>query len=380
MIRVGVDARHLSGHSNGIKTHLVNMLYHSIRKTQNTHEWFLYSPFRIDSINLNFNNVNIIDFPFNYKLKGLHIFFSQILIPFFSKINKVDVIWFPANRASLFLPKNIVQVLTIHDVVCKFFPQTMMRASLNLDNFFMTKSAGKADVITTVSYSASSDIVNAGISNLSKIVVIPNGSRGISSKESSSNVLEEHVDYQFSLFVGTLEPRKNLERLLKAYSCLPKKVQKKCKLLIAGGSGWGDLKLSEQIKMLNLDGKVKLLGYVSDESLKFLYTNARFLVMPSLYEGFGLPLIEAMSYGTPVMTSNNSSMPEVAGNAGIFVDAYSVASISNGLKRMILDDNLLSRLTRNAKHRASKFKWDKSAEKLISVFEKAIKLRNTKLA
>ena len=102
--------------------------------------------------------------------------------------------------------------------------------------------------------------------------------------------------------------------------------------------------------------------------------------MPSLYEGFGLPLVEAMSYGTPVLTSNNSSMPEVAGNAGLLVDALYVESIADGLQEMITNNELRERLAKNAKLNAARYSWDESAKKLITVFKKAIDLRKDKLS
>jgi len=111
-----------------------------------------------------------------------------------------------------------------------------------------------------------------------------------------------------------------------------------------------------------------------------LYSNAHFLAMPSLYEGFGLPLVEAMIHGVPVVTSNNSSMPEVAGNAGLLVDALDVSSIMNGLKMLIMNKELRDKLAVNAKVNAARFNWDESAQKLITTFEKAVSIRKSYLS
>jgi len=192
--------------------------------------------------------------------------------------------------------------------------------------------------------------------------------------------LKKKNDRSFFLFVGTLEPRKNLTRLLQAYDSLPLSIKEKMKLVIVGGKGWGKVNLLDMITQLDLTEHVKVLGRVDDMALATLYANAQFLVMPSLYEGFGLPLVEAMSYGTPVLTANNSSMPEVAGNAGLLVDALDVESIADGLQEMITNNRLRERLAKNAKLNVSRFSWDNSAKKLITVFEKAIDLRKDKLA
>jgi len=372
-IRIGVDARHLSGRNNGIQTYLLNLLHYSIKSTMDTHEWFLYCPYSIDKKVFNYKHVKIINPPISTKFIGFHLVFSQIFIPILSLIDRVDIVWFPANRSSLFLPKSIARVVSIHDVVWKKYPETMKYTVLKLDKFFMMRSAKLADIVTTVSHSSFDDIVRAGVSDSNKIIVVSNG-------VNRPNSIEKKIDRSFFLFVGTLEPRKNLTRLLQAYGSLPLSIKEKMKLVIVGGKGWGEVNLLDTITQLDLTEYVKVLGRVDDATLATLYTNAQFLVMPSLYEGFGLPLVEAMSYGTPVLTANNSSMPEVAGNAGLLVDALDVESIADGLQEMITNNELRERLAKNAKLNASRFSWDESAKKLITVFEKAIDLRKDKLA
>jgi len=372
-IRIGVDARHLSGRNNGIQTYLLNLLHYSIKSTMDTHEWFLYCPYSIDKKVFNYKHVKIINPPISTKFIGFHLVFSQIFIPILSLIDRVDIVWFPANRSSLFFPKSIARVVSIHDVVWKKYPETMKYTVLKLDKFFMMRSAKLADIVTTVSHSSFDDIVRAGVSDSNKIIVVSNG-------VNRPNSIEKKIDRSFFLFVSTLEPRKNLTRLLQAYGSLPLSIKEKMKLVIVGGKGWGEVNLLDTITQLDLTEYVKVLGRVDDATLAALYANAQFLVMPSLYEGFGLPLVEAMSYGTPVLTANNSSMPEVTGNAGLLVDALDVESIADGLQEMITNNELRERLAKNAKLNASRYSWDNSAQKLIKVFEKAIDLRKDKLS
>jgi len=372
-IRIGVDARHLVGFNNGIQVYLLNLLHYSIKSTKGTHKWFLYCPYNVDKNFFNYEHVKITNTPFSVKFTGFHVVFSQIIIPILSLIDRVDIVWFPANRSSLLLPKSIAQVLSIHDLAWKKYPETMKYMGLKLDKFFMMRSAKLADIVTTVSHSSFDDIVRSGVSDSNKIIVVSNG-------VSKPNPIEKKNDRSFFLFVGTLEPRKNLIRLLHAYGSLPQSIKGKIKLVIVGGKGWGNVNLLDTVTQLDLTEHVKILGRVDDMALATLYANAQFLAMPSLYEGFGLPLVEAMSYGTPVLTANNSSMPEVAGSAGLLVDALDVESIADGLQEIITNNELRERLAKNAKLNASRYSWDESAKKLITVFEKAIDLRKDKLA
>ena len=146
-------------------------------------------------------------------------------------------------------------------------------------------------------------------------------------------------------------------------------------LAITGSEGWGGIKIKDKIADLGLVNHVRLLGYVEEPTLAALYKNALFLAMPSLYEGFGLPLVEAMDYGRPVLTSNNSSMPEIAANAGLLVDALDVNSITNGLMQLIDNEKLRNRLAANTKKNVARFSWSKSARQLITVFEQTIAAR-----
>jgi glycosyltransferase involved in cell wall biosynthesis len=378
-MRIGVDARHLSSSNNGIKTYLNTLLHLCIKNSINIHEWVLYSPYSVQHKDYLYSNVTISSLPVSVKFKGFHIAYSQIFIPILALRHEIDVFWFPGHRSSLLLPRKIAQVLTIHDMAWSLYPNTMNYFGRYLDKFFMPRSADIADIITTISSSTLYDIEKYGLSPSDKIFIISPGSDMLKFKKNEIYFNKTPVTSYF-LFVGSIEPRKNLKKLLQAYSTLPKKVRNKAELLIVGGKGWGNVGLDKEIDNLDLHNNIKLLGCVDNETLAKLYTNARFLVMPSLYEGFGLPLVEAMSYGTPVLTANNSSMPEVAGNAGLLIDALDIESIANGLQEMIINNRLRERLANNAKLNASRFNWDESAKKLIKVFEKAIELRQDKLA
>ena len=183
------------------------------------------------------------------------------------------------------------------------------------------------------------------------------------------------IDSPYFLFVGTLEPRKNLKRLLKAYSLLDTNIRNLAQLVIAGGKGWGRVDLAGSVKELGLEDRVVLTGYVNETQLATLYAHARFLAMPSIYEGFGLPVIEAMSFGVPVLTSNQSSLPEVAGDACVLVDPFDVASITTGLSSLLGNERYRDLLACSAVSNAKRFTWQNAANQMWTVFEEAVEAR-----
>jgi glycosyltransferase involved in cell wall biosynthesis len=179
----------------------------------------------------------------------------------------------------------------------------------------------------------------------------------------------------YVLFVGTLEPRKNLARLLDAYAKLPQAIRTANQLVVAGGKGWGGVDISQMLLDRNLAPYVITPGYVSDAQLSCLYAHARFLALPALYEGFGLPLVEAMAQGVPVLTSNSSSLPEVAGDAGVLVDPLDVDAISAGILRLLTDDVYHQALAARARPNAARFSWSKAAREVMRILNEAVQVR-----
>ncbi len=185
-----------------------------------------------------------------------------------------------------------------------------------------------------------------------------------------SPVLERHgLTYgRYTLFTGTVEPRKNIDALLDAYSALPESVRRQWPLVIAGYRGWQSEKLHERIRHAADAGWVYYLGYVSNEDLPFLYAGARLFGFPSHYEGFGLPVLEAMASGVPVVCSNSSSLPEVVGDAALMCDHDDVDTLSQLISRGLEDaDWRLGAISRGLQ-RAAGFSWRKCADETIEVY------------
>jgi len=166
--------------------------------------------------------------------------------------------------------------------------------------------------------------------------------------------------------VGSLEPRKNLSLLIKALGMVKTTIP----LIMAGWEGWGDKPWMAEIERQGLQQRVFVTGYVDDEDLARLYSGARALVYPSLYEGFGLPLLEAMACGCPVICSNAASLPEVAGNAAVLFHPNDYKALAKGIDRLIEDSEFRNDLIRKGFGRSAQFNWRQSAQKTVDVFRK----------
>ncbi len=193
------------------------------------------------------------------------------------------------------------------------------------------------------------------------------------SGEDVDRVLRRHqLEAPYFLYVGTLEPRKNLVRLIKAFDMVLRKTPGNVQLVLAGGKGWKYEEILDEIRKLNLHDSVRQLGYVPDEDLPGLIRGARAMVYPSLYEGFGLPPLEAMAVGTPVLTSNTSSLPEVVGEAAVMVDPEDVEAMAVAMERLWTDETWRESLSMKGYQQAQQFNWDRSARETMDLYHRLL--------
>ena len=265
-------------------------------------------------------------------------------------------------------------VTMVYDMVYKVFPETMNTKTRIMLNLIMKRSCKRADIIVTISQFSKNEIIKYLKVSQEKIVVMPCGVdlelyRPDYSKETVFKVLDKYgISSEYFLYIGTLEPRKNIERLIDAYYILKQRSANSHKLVIAGRKGWQYDSIFKKVNSLGLNDDVIFTGYVDAADSPVLIKGAAAFVFPSIYEGFGMPPLEAMACGTPVITSNVASLPEVVGDAALMVDPFSVEAIAGAMERIISDIHLRSELSQKGLERASSFSWDHSVRIISEVY------------
>jgi glycosyltransferase involved in cell wall biosynthesis len=316
----------------------------------------------------------------SYHNRLLSMLWSQTTLPYMARKDCIDLFWGTTHRLPRYLPQSIARVVTIHDLVWKYAPQTMRPTSLLVEKKLMPEAMKLADLIIADSQGTADGIAQSFPQYLHKVRVIHLGATKSILATNPASPAPLGINQPYGLFVGTLEPRKNLIRLIEAYASLPQSHRDQTALVIAGGKGWGGVDLEVAIKKNGLERSIKLVGYVNEQQLATLYANARFLAMPSIYEGFGLPVVEAMQHGTPVLVSHTGCLAEITGDAGVLVDPLSVQSIAHGIEQLIRDDDLVSTLKANAILRSQYFTWSRCASQTLSVFNEAMAVRDERMA
>lgn len=186
--------------------------------------------------------------------------------------------------------------------------------------------------------------------------------------------IKDLSDTNYILLVGSIEPRKNIKHFLEAYTNLPESLKKHFKVIHVGPSGWLNTEIHNKIQQLESKGQFKALGYLPENELVCLYAGAYVFAFPSIYEGFGLPPLEAMASGVPVLASNISSIPEVVGDCGILTDPFDVDKMSFDLERILTDNQLRSLLMKKGPERAKQFSWDNCVNQTLEVYKQVIAL------
>jgi glycosyltransferase involved in cell wall biosynthesis len=279
-----------------------------------------------------------------------------------------ELIWFSPNLNFTNLSKKIKHLQTIHDLSFEFLPECFTWKQ-RLWHWFLNpkKQCQKADIILTPSENTKQDMVNEyGIVG-DKIQILQPGiswEEGLITTENIQRVKEKYnLPEKYILYLGTLEPRKNIESIIEAYNISGLKI-KNYELIIVGGKGWKNKKL---LKLIENSLGVKYIGYVNKEDKQLLYNLSSLFIFPSLYEGFGLPVLEAMSQEIPVITSNRTSLPEVIGTSGYLVNPYNVLELAEAMKNILSDEKLRKMLIIQSKEQTKKFNWNNSAKKFLNL-------------
>jgi len=273
-------------------------------------------------------------------------------------------------------------VVSIHDLSFEHLPQTFKRRSRMQLRMTVRRSARLASQIISLSSHARDDIVATYNINPEKVTVIPLAAPAHFAPVTDKNELQRvkqtyGIDAPYLLYVGSIQPRKNLTRLLQAYSLLRRNDPegKLPKLVLAGKFAWLFEETLRTVNQLGLSGSVVMTGYVPEADLPALYSGALCFVYPSYFEGFGLPPLEAMKCGTPVIVGNQTSVPEVVGDSAIMFDPFDVADIASAIKKVMSDDVLRATLKSKGLERAKLFDWQHTARQTLEVYKKAANLQ-----
>jgi glycosyltransferase involved in cell wall biosynthesis len=262
-------------------------------------------------------------------------------------------------------------VFTLHDLIFRFYPETHKPLNRWFLTFMMPRFLQAADAVIAVSESTKRDAVRLYGIDETKIKVIYEGVNPRffpASPEAISVVRQKYsLSDSFILSVGTIEPRKNLTALLEAYRVV-RDGGGEFRLVIVGKKGWLYEGFFRRLRELGLEQEVVFPGFVFDEDLTAFYSAADLFVFPSLYEGFGLPVLEAMACGAPVITSNTSSLPEVAGDAALLIDPNSIEALTDAMKSVMENKQLRDQLRAKGPKQAAKFNWESAARETLAVY------------
>jgi glycosyltransferase involved in cell wall biosynthesis len=303
---------------------------------------------------------------FNYSVKSL--------------LRKLKPDLFFSPDGFLSLGAQCKQLPVIHDINFLHFPDDLKPAYARYYNKFFPKFAHEAARILTVSEYSKKDIAKNYLINENKIDVVYNGvTEGFSVRDEKTK-METRAKFskgeEYFLFVGSMHPRKNIPRLLKAFDQFKSESNSKHKLLLCGPLFWGGNDIEKTFDTMKHNDDVVITGRVSEEDLQNIYASAFALVYVPYFEGFGIPLVEAMSSGIPIITANVTSMPEVVGDAGLTVDPMNVEEIKNAMLRLLKTDGLRDQLIGLSLERSKAFNWDNSANKVWECIEKTVSYKH----
>ena len=374
MLKIGVDGNLLCGKRTGMGTVVHNVLPYWKASPNCTIK--LYVPEKLESAyeeKLRSNGIEI-----QVLTKGNYFKWEQSTLPGALKRDSIDVLWCPYNTAPLHVPCKTV--VTINDVIYMMMPissapSLYKKLGIIYRRTIVPKAAKKASRIITISEFARKDILKVFPMVGEKTTVIYLGAdySGVCLDARGKEAFFERnlIKEPYILGFGSLEARKNSFALIRAFEKLARSTEKGYKLVLFGFRGFEE---SEQYKYIQAHQltDVVLLGYVTDAEKNTLYKSSRMFVFPSLSEGFGIPVLEAFANKTPVITSNTSSIPEVAGNAAILIDPENEGQLVEAMQRLLRDDELSNGLVASGLLQLGKFNWSKTADEILRQLEETV--------
>ncbi|MDW8054065.1 MAG: glycosyltransferase family 1 protein [Anaerolineae bacterium] len=363
---VAFNALLLSGdpsyRSAGVHQYTYHLLAHLARETCEV------TAFVSPNMRLQNEIINVVRSRMPTHRPVIRILWEQLFMPLLLQRIGADIVHGPVNV--LPLGTNVPGVVTVLDLSFLRFPHFFRPANRSYLALFTRWSVHRAERIITISEHTASEVVQLLGVKRSKIRVIYPGVRAdfrpLPASEVEAFRIRKNLPDRFLLYVGTLEPRKNLVRLLRALADFP--AHERPTLVLIGARGWYDEAIFALIEQLGLRESVSFKGYVPDDELPLWYNAARAFVYPSLYEGFGMPVLESLACSTPVLTSATSALPEAAGGGALLVNPEDVEAIAEGLRRLLTDDDLREALRARGLVHAAQFSWARAAAETAALY------------
>ncbi len=383
-MRIGIDARTILNPEKGDAIGVGHYTYQLIRyllEADKENEYVLFFDFRVrekDVKKFTRPNVKIKFYPFSDYKKYMPGAYSEILGTATLARENLDVIHATSPMSRIPASYRGKTIVTIHDLAVYKVPDVFPRLMKTKTRAVLNLMAGKAGKIIAVSNSTKKDILEIFKCPADKVKVIYSGyDKRFSDKSTAprEKILEKYgIKDKYILFLGTLEPVKNISRLFEAFKIFRdtrKKEQGKCeyKLVMAGKKGWMAKEYKQIAKDLEIGKDVVFTGYVIGDEIVPLFQYADFFVMPSLYEGFGTTVLEAFATGTPAIVSNVSSIPEIAGDAAELVNPFDVQEIAGAMLKLSRDENLKNIYREKGLRQVEKFNWEKTARETLEVYK-----------
>ncbi|MBJ6369811.1 glycosyltransferase family 4 protein [Snuella sedimenti] len=307
------------------------------------------------------------------SISFVRVLFEYFFLKSYIKKNHFDLYHSP----HYIIPKRfkIPTVVTIHDLITLDFPELCKNQSVFYFKLFLRKTIRNANIIITVSNTVKKDILRHFDIDEGKIRVIYPGVNPIFKKKIDNDVASKYnLPKKYILFVGTIEGKKNLTRLVLAFNKLIRQQRINHKLVITGQNGWKSKSVYKAISKYGLLEHILLTGYVPKKDLPIIYSMADLFVFPSIYEGFGIPPLEAMRCGVPVLISNRGASPEICGSASLQVDPYDINDIAKGIETLLKNQALRKNKIRLGLERVKQFTWSKAAKETLQVYEEVFSI------
>lgn len=372
-MRIALDLLPITGRNAGLQRY-AQQLVEGLARIDTENEYLVLVNSRAPKL-FELNNSNFLVIPVRTPKRFIW-YWEQAYLPIMRTLRRVDLLHSPVSAPPLWV--SCKRVVTVHDLTFKFFPKTMRWWDRLYWGYFLVHGAKRANKIIVPSASTALALQQALSLPKGRVVVVEECCaekffQRVTPEKIRATKERYGITEKYILTVGTLEPRKNITTLLEAFSLVKKKLT--IKLVIVGARGWLVRPMFKKVQELGLHKDVVFTGFVPDEDLPALYQGAEVFVFPSLYEGFGLPPLEAMASGTPVVASNSSSIPEVVGDSGILVDPHDVEGFAHAIIKLCTDANYRAVLSVKGQQRARQFTIERMGKKILEVYRGVLKER-----